>query len=179
MIHLKNLVEAFDNGNKLFHEKAFNKSMLSILQSKFGNMTATSAFLQSRKIWHASNTRKGKPFLIELWFGWSGPQLNQTLILIFKSEFYLKQKGKIRHKQTSISIENVFSIFYNFPCHSSLPSGLAFIRFRNVHGPSPQPTALRTPANSLSILIGSNRAQGKLKTYFAKRARLRFIKLRL
>ena len=112
-------------------------------------------------------------------FGWSGPQLNQTLILIFKSEFYVKQKGKIRHKQTSISIENVFSIFYNFPCHSSLPSGLAFIRFRNVHGPSPQPTALRTPANSLSILIGSNRAQGKLKTYFAKRARLRFIKLRL
>ena len=45
---------------------------------------------------------------------------------------------------------------------------MAFTGVTNAHGPSPQPTACRSPTCSLMTATGSNQALGKVETYLAK-----------
>ena len=42
------------------------------------------------------------------------------------------------------------------------PTFMAFTRITNAHGPSPQPTACRSPLCSLTTATGSNQAQSKV-----------------
>ena len=45
---------------------------------------------------------------------------------------------------------------------------MAFTGVTNAHGPSPQPTACRSPSCSLTAATGSNQAQSKVLTYLAQ-----------
>ena len=44
---------------------------------------------------------------------------------------------------------------------------MAFTGVANAHGPSPQPTACRSPTCSLMTETGNNKAEDKVKNYFA------------
>ena len=49
---------------------------------------------------------------------------------------------------------------------------MAFTGVTNAHGPTPQPTACRSPSCSLTTATEGNQAEGKAQTYLAREVSL-------